>query len=367
MSDILISGYYGFRNNGDDTILMTIIDEIRSKRPNADIVVLSKNPAETEKIYNVRSVSRENVFRIVREIKETKLLISGGGTLIQDGTSTKSLLYYLFIIKTAELFGKKVMLYANGIGPLGSHRNRVITKKILNGTDVITLRDKLSEEELSSIGVTKPRIYLTADPAFVLSDCDACDDEVLSENGIPTDKPLLLVSVRPWKEIGVDFCDAIARACDYAFEKYGLYPVLLPMQLSRDTELCEEVAAKMHLPCTVIKAENEVKRLLAIYRHTELCVGMRLHTLIYSAVACTSMIGLVYDPKVSEFLEYIGVDDRIDVSKVSFELLKQYIDKNMSTRADERARLLQRSGILKEKAKLNTELAIELLDGGDKR
>ncbi len=366
MSDVVISGYYGFRNNGDDTLLMSIISELRAKKLDIDIVVLSKNPAETERIYNVRSVSRENIVSIIKEIKNTRLLISGGGTLIQDGTSTKSLLYYLFIIKTAELLGKKVMLFANGIGPLGSKYNRTLTRRILNKTDVITLRDKMSADELADIGVTEPNIYLTADPVFVLDDGGEDVDAVMAENNIPTEKPLLLVSVRPWKLLKDDFCDILAKACDYAAEKYGLYPVLLPMQLSRDTALSAKIRAKMHMPCAVIRKENDVKKLLAIYKNTGLCIGMRLHTLIYSAVSCVPMVGLVYDPKVSGFLDYIGVDNCIDAEDVTLELLKDAVDRALKEPDVERVKLAERREMLKNKALLNTELAIGLLDGGER-
>lgn len=366
MSDVVISGYYGFRNNGDDTLLMAIVSELRAKKPDIDIVVLSKNPLETQRIYNVRSVSRENIFAILREIKNTKLLISGGGTLIQDGTSTKSLLYYLWIIKIAHLLGKKVMLYANGIGPLGSKYNRTLTRRILNKTDIITLRDKMSHDELLDIGVTEPQIYLTADPAFVLDETGEDAEKVMAENNIPTEKPLLLISVRPWKMLKADFCDVVAKACDYAAEKYGLYPVLLPMQLSRDTALSAKIRAKMHLPCTVIRTENDVKRLLAIYKNTGLCIGMRLHTLIYSAVSCVPMVGLVYDPKVSGFLDYIGVDNCIDAEDVTLELLIDAIDNTLVDPEAEREKLSKRRDMLKKKAVLNTELAIELLSGGDR-
>lgn len=365
MSDVVISGYYGFRNNGDDTLLMAIVSELRAKKPDIDIVVLSKNPEETERIYNVRSVSRENIFAILKEIKNTKLLISGGGTLIQDGTSTKSLLYYLWIIKVAELFGKRVMLYANGIGPLGSKYNRAITRRVLNRTDIITLRDKMSYDELLDIGVTEPQIYLTADPVFVLEESGEDAEAVLSENNIPAEKPLLLVSVRPWKMLGDDFCDVLAKACDYAAEKYGLYPVLLPMQLSRDTALSAKIRARMHLPCTVIRRENDAKKLLAIYKKTGLCIGMRLHTLIYSAVSCVPMVGLVYDPKVSGFLDYIGVDNCIDAEDVTLELLRDAIDRSIAEPDVERIKLAERRETLKSKAELNTDLAIRLLDGGD--
>ena len=112
---IVISGYYGFNNSGDDALLLSMIDDLKTVVDKGNITVLSKKPQETERVYGVRAVSRYNIFLLLKNIFNCDLLISGGGTLIQDATSTKSLLYYLMIIRIAQMFGKKVMLYASGI------------------------------------------------------------------------------------------------------------------------------------------------------------------------------------------------------------------------------------------------------------
>ena len=159
---IVISGYYGFDNSGDDALLMSIIDNLKKNDDKAEITVLSKNPQKTKLQYSVGAANRYNPFSLIKTIASCDVLISGGGTLIQDATSTKSLFYYLFVIKLAQIFRKKVMLYANGIGPLNSFKNIENTQKILDKVDLITLRDPKSRDELEKIGVTKPKIELTS-------------------------------------------------------------------------------------------------------------------------------------------------------------------------------------------------------------
>lgn len=358
MSDVVISGYYGFRNNGDDALLLSIINDLRAQKPDIDIVVLSKNPAETQRIYNVRAVSRQNVPMLIKELMCTKMLLSGGGTLIQDGTSTKSLLYYLSIIKTASLLGKKVMLYANGIGPLKSESNRELTRKVLNKVDVITLRDETSFKELEEIGVKAPKIEITADPAFRLEvDSDECTDEVKEKK--------MLVSVRPWKELSPDFTKTLAKALDYANLEYGLKIEFLPMHPKYDLSITEEIQSNMSAESSVINADYDIKGLLKLFGGMSLCVGMRLHTLIYSAVSCVPLVGLVYDPKVSGFLDYIGSDNYKDASKVTFEQLRDAIDQGMSDSDNQKTNLLKKRDELKAKAQRNATLAIELLTGGE--
>ena len=98
MKEILISGYYGFKNSGDDALLQAIINGLDERGYKDNITVLSAMPADTAKAYGVRAVNRINVFSIIKHMKKAALLISGGGTLLQDGTSTKSLVYYISII-----------------------------------------------------------------------------------------------------------------------------------------------------------------------------------------------------------------------------------------------------------------------------
>lgn len=365
MSDIVISGYYGFRNSGDDALLMSIIEDLRSLKPDIDIVVLSKNPKETEKIYKVKAVSRENVFSVLRELTNTKMLVSGGGTLMQDGTSTKSLLYYLWIIKIALALGKKVMLYANGIGPLYSKQNKARASKVLNKVDLITLRDKASYDELLKLGVNKPKTEVTADPAFRIQPDRAGSDKILQGLGIPEDKPLLCVSVREWKNNCPDFEQKIAGLCDYASDKYGMFTVFLPMQPQVDNDITVKICDKMQSRSSVIGAGYDIQKLLQLIGKMTLCIGMRLHTLIYSSVACVPLIGLVYDPKVSGFLDYIGMDNYCGVENLTLDELIKAVDKSMQNYNCIKDKLMKKRSELKEKAKRNAELAVKLLCGGE--
>ncbi len=360
MTDIVISGYYGFRNNGDDALLMSIINDLKSKNDDLNIVVLSKNPKETERIYGVSAVDRHNIISVLKAIKNTKMLISGGGTLIQDATSTKSLIYYLAIIKMALVFKKKVMLYANGIGPLNLERNRRLTKRILNKVDLITLRDEISYDLVKEIGITKPTVEVTADPAFGIG-VEQRDEDILSQNNIPTDKPLMMVSVRPYKNAVGDFAFKVAESLDYAYTKYGVTSVFLPMQTKTDEEISEEIREKMKEKSYIIKADYDIPRLLSIMSRMKICIGMRLHTLIYSAVSQVPLVGLVYDPKINGFLDYIGIDNYLSVESLNIDDLKKAIDKSFENYDVQKEKLQEKRRELKEKAERNSTLATELL------
>lgn len=363
--EILISGYYGFHNSGDDALLSAIIRDIKKFKESPNIVVLSASPKETSRIYGVKSINRLNAIKILKHMKNAELLISGGGTLIQDRTSTKSLWYYLAVIKAALRNGMKVMLYANGIGPLSSKRNINTTRDVLNKVDLITLRDDGSKEIAQSIGVNAVPMIVTADPALDLDSNESdTGKEILSKIGIPTDKKLVGVSVRRWGEIGADFEDIIARACDYMSEKYGYYPVFLPMQISKDYVISQSIMRKMKTECSILEEHYDVEEILSIVGELDLCVGMRLHTLIYSVIKAVPLIGLVYDPKISSFMDYTHQTLYTDVSSLSFDKIKKLIDACIENYDNIKSDLQENYKELYKKAELNGKLAIELYEKG---
>lgn len=363
--EILISGYYGFKNSGDDALLKAIIQDLKKYKESPNIVVLSANPRETQEAYRVKSINRLNPFSIIKHMKNADMLISGGGTLIQDRTSTKSLWYYLAVISLALRHNLKVMLYSNGIGPLEKKKNIEKTKRILDKVNLITLRDELSYESLREIGIENKNVTVTADPAL---DLDIADEErgraILIDEGVPENAKILGVSVRKWQNLGSDFENTVAAVCDYAYEKYGYHTVLLPMQSSRDMAILLNIRRKMKNPSSIIKKRYNVEDMLSLMKCFDLCIGMRLHTLIYAAINAVPLIGLVYDPKINSFMEYTHQPYYLNVNNLSGEELQHILDECVKHYAKIQRDLRGNYGFLKTQARLNGRYAIELYEKG---
>jgi polysaccharide pyruvyl transferase CsaB len=180
-------------------MLMAIIESLRKYKADIRIIVLSRNPAETMKMYRVNAFNRLNLLNVLQVMKKSRLFIYGGGNLIQDNTSTRSLFFYLGTTWLAKRLGLKVMFYGNGIGPLKKQANRRLTSRIIDQVDVITLREELSLKELKSLGIGKPRIIMTADPAMTVSAKDPIQSEnALKRQGIVPGTPLVGFSVRKY-------------------------------------------------------------------------------------------------------------------------------------------------------------------------
>lgn len=360
MSDIVISGYYGLGNSGDEALLKSIVDDLKSIEPDITITALSANKKRTNLLYGIKTVNRYNFFAVANELRKAKLLLSGGGTLIQDATSTKSLLYYLGIIKLAKLFKTKVMLYANGIGPI-KDKNVSRVKKVLDKTDIITLRENDSLKEIERCKIKGPEIKITADPAFNLDCVDKAKvDKLFSQYNIPNEKKIIVVSVREWLYNKEDFKEQMAKSLD-EISKLGYCVVLLPMQMSRDFKISVDIASLMKYDAVVIDKELAVEEMLALIGSAEMACGMRLHLLIFASVMDVPMIGIVYDPKIEGFMQYMNQKNYIHIENFnSEEFTKMFVEckNNLDTIKRD---IKTASDKLRIEAQKNARLAIELL------
>jgi polysaccharide pyruvyl transferase CsaB len=360
--DIMISGYYGYKNTGDDSLLYAIVKNLTEEKKHIDITVLSANPAETSKLYGVRSINRFNALKVLRYMRRTKLLISGGGSLLQDVTSTKSLLYYLSVIKAAKRAGMKVMVYASGIGPIKNKNNRGVTRDILNEVDLITLREPASFDELKLLNVEKPPIYVTTDPAFSLEKAsDSIINEILEKEGIDKNSEYFIVSIRPWKNIDKAFNTKLATLCDFLSDKYNMTALFVPMQCSADIDANYLVAKNLKSRYSMIKGSYSAQQLLGIISKAKLVIGMRLHVLIYAASALVPFFGISYDTKVDSMLSYLGQYYKEGAENIDVERMKKGIDEIMSKYHDIKDKIKDKTDLMRENTKIDSKYAARLL------
>lgn len=316
MINLLIAGYHGFGNCGDEAILKAMTNNIRSIADDVEITALSHNPEFTKNEYGIKSVQRFNVFQVLSAIRHSDIMLSGGGTLLQNGTSTRSLLYYLCIIKAAKLFRKRVMLYANGIGPVTGGLNQKLVRTVINTVDVITLREKLSEADLRNIGVSNPNVSVTADAAFKLESIGDADAEKLLEKEGFEDrgKPRIGVSVRAWSKAkyGEDYISKLAKACDNIADT-GKEIIFIPMQYPKDIAVSKKVSSMMKNKSYVLTRRYTPSEMMGIVGRVDVMVSMRLHTLIFAAVKNIPMVGIIYDPKIEYYLKELDMPEGGDV------------------------------------------------------
>ena len=358
---VVICGAYGRGNAGDDAILEAILQEMRSIDPDMPVLVLSKDPKSTRLAYRVQAVHRSNFPAWLRAMRRAKLYINGGGSLIQDVTSRRSLWFYLHNISAAKKAGCRVQMYGCGIGPVTRENHRRLAARVLNANvDVITLREPDSREELRLMGVTKPEILLTADPALTLR--RASDDEidsVMLRAGIPPHGKYICFALRQWKGFE-EKAPLFGAAAQYAYDAYGLTPVFTAVEKHLDPVAHRLAAKSLTTPHYFLDDAGGAGTIIGSLSRMEVVVSMRLHALIFAAGQGIPLAGVVYDPKVSAFLKYIGQELFVDLDALTEEGLRHMIDQavGQSRRPEDQAAAVRR---LQELEQQNVAVARRLL------
>ena len=362
---VILCGAYGQDNAGDEAVLKAMLAELRSVDPDLPLWVMTRKPKQTREDCRVGTVFTFNVPAFCRRMRKCRLYANGGGSLMQDVTSSRSLWFYLFTLSAAKRMGCRVMMYGCGIGPIRARGNRKRAGRVIDkNVDVITLRDQESRQELESLGVTHPRIVLAADPAVSLPPAPPEEAEAILERaGLRPreDQRYLGVTVRPWPGFE-DKLSAFAQAVDYAFERHGLIPVFIPIESHLDVTAARQVAALLQkAPAAILPPFPSPELAIALSARMDVALSMRLHALIFAAARGVPLVGVAYDPKVSAFLDCVDQDLYVQLDSLTAQGLCALLDAAVA-RIRDRAVLEAKTARLVELERVNRELAAQLLD-----
>ncbi|CAM3348591.1 polysaccharide pyruvyl transferase CsaB [Paenibacillus lupini] len=315
---IVISGYYGFRNSGDEAVLRSILLALAEQGEAAGVtiqpVVLSADPAWTSQMYGVEAVRRMHPKDLWNALRTSDGLISGGGSLLQDATSAKTIPYYTGVIKLAQLLGKPTFIYSQGIGPVTRRWMDPLIRGVMRKSAYVSVRDAESAELLKRIGVPHSRIEVVPDPVMGLPLPAGSAAVERAEAAVAAAAvPVVGVSLRHWRKDGAD----LGRAADALAELASRRPVrlrFLPFHMPDDAEtsklVMERLAGRLSGGSTAELAApgDDPQQMLLEVSRCDALFGMRLHALIYAANQMVPMLGLSYDPKIDQFLHRLGLD-----------------------------------------------------------
>lgn len=312
MLKVLVSGYYGYDNFGDEAILSVLIDYLYRK--NMDITVLSHNPQKTSRTFGIKSVKNFNLLAVLMSVLECDVLISGGGSLLQDVTSTKSLLYYSFIIRLAQIFKKKVIIFAQGIGPLQRDKSKKTVLNLLSKCNLVTVRDIKSQEFLKSNGINA---ILVSDPMFSV---DLPKSESQGAVG---------VQLRSFKTVDDLFLFCLAQHIidhfgDRKIELYSLQEVLDYPVCKKFEKMLKTISPGIETEIIHNVSQNDI--IVRISR-LEYLVAMRFHAVLTAIKTGVKTMAINYDAKVAKlaydaFLPLLTISVDVDWEE-PFERLKQ--------------------------------------------
>lgn len=369
MHKIVISGYYGFNNIGDESILKAVVDNLKDKLSDLEITVLSQNPENTSQKYGVKSIPRMDFIKIFKAVKSSDLLISGGGSLLQDVTSKRSISYYLMIIWIALLTGKKVFIYSQGIGPIISKFNRYLVRQTLKRADYIVVRDEASKELLTEIGIDASKIFVTADPVVRIKKAELqMGIKILEKEGFIKEQGKISVgfAIRG-RKAGADFIDQICSAIKRLIDQYDAQILLIPFHFSEDMAVIDEIKSRLGDSVRYIEHKYLTEEMLSIIGNMDYLVGVRLHSLIHAAIMDVPMIAISYDPKINSFMHSIGMKALCSVYDFESEFFIEEFEKIHNNSEKIRKKVREKIEILIKKLDKNEELIKELLSTGENK
>ncbi len=366
-----ISGSYGGFNLGDEAILHSILAGLRGSL-SLEITVFSRNAEDTrsrhrvDHVFQARDLSRKESQEVIAGLD---LLILGGGGILYDADADM----YLREVHLAHEVGTPVMVYAISAGPLLDVPLRTRVRDALNQASVITVRDRHARQLLEEVGVHRD-ITVTADPALLLEPEPLTLDEILRAEAIDPEARLVGFSVRepgpaaPHLDVE-HYHRLLANAADFMVDRLDAEIVFFPMERRAfDVQHSHGVVGRMNHAhrATVLKRDYTPGQVLSLLEHFEFAVGMRLHFLIFSALAGVPFVGLPYAAKVAGFLEELGLQSPV-LEHVSAGQLIAHVDRAWDGRDELRARIHRALPELQRRARLNAELAVKLLSHLDGR
>ena len=351
MKRIVISGYYGYGNTGDEAVLSGICATLKEIGVDAQITVISADPARTVREHpGTKAIGRFAPWRVTRAIVGADLVISGGGSLFQDATSARSPYYYLSVPRVAQMLRRKTMIYAQGVGPLNRPAIRKAVARAFNRTDLITVRDEDSRALLREIGVTR-EVHLSADPSFVVQPDLQAADRIIGQAGL-AGKSIIGVSLRPWPASG-DWVAQAATSITRVSEELGAAAAFIPMQESEDASIGEGAV--------VLRHGGDPRVAKGLIARCELMVGMRLHSLIFAVDAGVWCVPIVYDPKVSSFAIEAGLAAGVEIGNPVAGALADAVRQAWAQRHAAAEKLADKALEFRKRSIRSGELAAKLL------
>lgn len=341
-SQLVLAGYYGHGNWGDEASLAALL-QILSRE---EVCVLSGRPEWTRAQYGVESVPRLQMGAVYRTVRGASALLLGGGSLLQDATSLRSLLYYLTLIRWGMQASGRVALIAQGVGPLRRSVSKRLVRWALRDVPFITVRDPESARLLQSLGVKQP-IGVYADLAYAL---ELQKDHPVAT--VPSRTPFVGLAPRTWRDQPVQA--AFAGFAHWLLEQ-GFIPVFVPMQEPEDRRLCDSVVQTVgSTPWgtpLVLTEQGGLEQLLASFAALSAMVAMRLHAAIFASHLGIPILTVAYDPKVVALCQILQTPPPLSLTELTAQHLIQAWDSFWSQREGWIERLKGRVPALRQAAK----------------
>jgi polysaccharide pyruvyl transferase CsaB len=333
---IVISGWYGHNNIGDDAILDVLVAELGRRLRSCSFTVLTEAVSSPQvgslRGYAVRWLPHRSPYRVCNArnpwlwsgylrcweaVGTCDLFILGGGGLLRDNFPRSNLLRLLDDVLCSRITGRPVALFALGVGPFVTATGRRLARSAVALATSVSVRDEVSATALRSIDVPEGRFRVIGDPALLLAAGPPA--------ALPQRDGQLQVAICPCQGMLTGFrggeagnprlLEILARAADGIAETLGARIWLIPFcrvsENDNDVTLCRGIRERMARSnnATLVTDVLDAPQTKALLGRMNVVVGARLHSLILAAAGGVPCVGINYEPKVRGFMQEAGLED----------------------------------------------------------
>ncbi len=294
----IVVGYYGFGNVGDEALLLSLIQMLPD---HVEPIVLSYAPEITAATYEVKACPRWNGVAIGQCLRQVDALIWGGGSLLQDRTSWRSLIYYTGLMGVAQQMNRITVAWAQGLGPLDRRWTQWLARQCLRECDRVSVRDPVAAEQLEIWGIPH---QVGVDPVWALTPASRPEWQNLPD-------PMIAVVLRDHPHLTPTRYQHLATAL-VAFQQItGTYVLLIPFQLpptepigGADYTIAEQLHQQLPSVSQIVTLRDP-RELMGLFQRVRWTLTMRYHGLVMAAAGGSRCFGLSYDPKVKTLLQVL--------------------------------------------------------------
>jgi polysaccharide pyruvyl transferase CsaB len=325
---IILNGYYGFDNFGDELILLSLIRLLQHF--GFSVTVISQSPEITRQRYGVSAIGRYNLLQLFFNLWRSNGFISGGGGLLQDSTGPNSVLYYGGMLALARMFGLVTIHGFTSVGPIERNIMRRIAGIALNCCHLVLVRDSKSATLVEELTLKRP--LETADAVWLLPPVEL--PMPIPPNPMVEGKGnvwRIALSLRPHKRFSYPNQEALARVLADLMTRAATQ-VRVELSLVSCEDEMDAPFLKEFEGLLIAHLSEKTRHRLSIQhvsQHQALVtlasshwvMGMRYHAIVASLLNKRPVFALDYDPKVQALVEALGlpaqaVDDIIDLTPV---------------------------------------------------
>ncbi len=288
-------GYYGEHNLGDDALLTVLLDQLPA---GVQPLVTAHDQALVRSRFAVETVDRRRLAAVLAALAHCDALVLGGGSLLQDATSFRSLLYYGLLMLYARARGLPVLLWGQGLGPLRRRRSRLFVRALLPLVSACSWRDGASARLAASLG--RKGDPIGSDPVWAFPAVSWSGQGgaiVLCWRPLPRGEP------SRWRPY--------LAALEGLVQRNDRPVIWLAFHGDQDGDLLgrlegEGLIGENLRRCSLVRRPGDPAEALRSFQKAGLVLAMRLHGLILAALAGAPCAALSYDPKVAAAAETIG-------------------------------------------------------------